>query len=115
MSSRQTANVATAGSTSTATWPVATSNPPQPRRVTIFCWILGVSTSEFPVDIEDSLSVGHLKDEIVKRNSNAFLGVDAAQLMLWKVRNLLPSIHRFSFTTFLSGFYSNLQATQGPG
>jgi len=37
------------------------------------------------VDIEDSRSVGHLKDEIVKKNSNTFPAVDAHQLTLWKV------------------------------
>ena len=59
MGSRQTATVATAGFMLTATGPIATSTPvPQPRVITNFCWILGVSTSEFPVDIEDSLSVG---------------------------------------------------------
>ena len=67
--------------------------------ITIFCWILGVSASEFPVDIEDSLSVGHLKDAIVKKNSNAFPGVDAAQLTLWKVFNSLP-FHQFPSQLF---------------
>jgi hypothetical protein len=59
---------------------------PQPRfTITIFCWILKVSKSEFLVDIEYTPSVGHLKGAIVKASPNTFPGVDAHQLTVWKV------------------------------
>ena len=53
--------------------------------ITLFCWILDVSGSPFPVDIEDRRTVGHLKDEILKKKPNAFTNVDPDQLDLWQV------------------------------
>jgi len=67
--------------------------------ITIFCWILGVSTSISPVDIEDSLSVGHLKREITKKISNTSPGVDAHQLTLWRVGSF-SAFHQFSSQLF---------------
>ena len=55
-----------------------------------------MSTSEFPVDIEDSLSVGHLKREITKKISYTSPGVDADQLTLWKVGSFSDFPHNFS-------------------
>ncbi|KAI0299587.1 hypothetical protein BC826DRAFT_995400 [Russula brevipes] len=54
------------------------------RTVTLFCWVLGKGSS-FPVDIEDSKTVGHLKEEILRKNSNGLPGIDAIDLKLWKV------------------------------
>jgi len=58
---------------------------PQPRQLTLFCWILGVSHSSFPVDIEDNGTVDDLKTAIVKKNPRALANVDADDLTLWKV------------------------------
>ncbi|KAE9000916.1 hypothetical protein PR003_g18617 [Phytophthora rubi] len=38
--------------------------PPRGKIVTLYCAVAGVARSAFPVDIDDSLSVGHLKDAI---------------------------------------------------
>jgi hypothetical protein len=51
----------------------------------LFCWILDKSGSPFPVDIEESGSVGDLKKAMVKENPQMFGNVDAPQLRLWKV------------------------------
>ena len=59
------------------------------RPLTLFCCILDMSSRAFPVDILDSKTVGHLKEEIVKKNSNALANVDAGQLELWKVCDFL--------------------------
>ena len=57
---------------------MASNDPP-------FCWILGVSDHPFPVDIEDTRTVGHLKEAIVKKKPTAFANIDPDQLTLWKV------------------------------
>jgi hypothetical protein len=63
-----------------------------PRRtILLFCWIIDVSHSPFPVDIDDSRTVGHLKKAIVKEKSNTFANIEADQLTLWKVNNLALS------------------------
>jgi hypothetical protein len=67
------------------------SDPAQPEFVgliTLFCWVVGVSDRPFSIDIENTLTVDHLKDAIVKKKSNAFLNVDADQLDLWMVRSI---------------------------
>jgi hypothetical protein len=56
----------------------------------LFCWILDKSASPFPVDIEESGSVGDLKKAMVKENPNMFGNVDAPQLKLWKVSGSFP-------------------------
>jgi hypothetical protein len=66
------------------------------RAVTLFCWILGKSRCSFLVDIEDSKTVGHLKEEILRKNSNALAGIDAADLQLWKVSSPLHIDYLFS-------------------
>ncbi|GMF21677.1 unnamed protein product [Phytophthora lilii] len=38
--------------------------------VTLYCAIAGVADSAFPVDINESLSVGHLKKAIKEENSD---------------------------------------------
>jgi len=56
-----------------------------PRTIPLFCWILDVSHSPFPVDIDDSRTVGHLKEEILTKKSATFANIEADQLTLWKV------------------------------
>jgi hypothetical protein len=77
---------------------VMASNDP-PRPLTLFCWILGVSDHPFPVDIEDSRTVGHLKEAIVKKKPTAFANVDPDQLTLWKVRGFSLSIDLADYST----------------
>jgi len=43
----------------------------------------------FPVDIEDTRTVGHLKKEILKEKRTAFAKVDPDELTLWKVCGFL--------------------------
>ena len=70
----------------------------QPRKLTLFCWILGISDRSFSVDVEENITVDHLKLAIVKRNPVSFAGVDAYELDLWKVSAFLP------FSTFADNF-----------
>ncbi len=49
------------------------------------------SDSSFPVDIDDNLTVGHLKDAIVKKKPLAFQDVDPDELDLWKVSGFTPT------------------------
>ena len=49
----------------------------QPREVTLFCWILDISDRSFSVNVEENLTVDHLKAAIVKKNPVSFGGVDA--------------------------------------
>ena len=76
---------------STAMPTASTSLSPvhQPRKITLFCWILDLSDKSFSVDIEDNLTVGHLKDVIVKKNPASFEGVDAYELDLWGTRSAI--------------------------
>jgi hypothetical protein len=60
------------------------SNDPT-RTITLFFWILDVSDRPVPVDIEDSKTVGYLKDSIVKKKLAAVANVDPDRLILWKV------------------------------
>ena len=50
----------------------------------IFCVIEGETTS-FPVEIESTKTVGHLKDAIKAKKSNYFEKIDADDLTLWRV------------------------------
>ncbi|KAL8010561.1 putative aminoglycoside phosphotransferase, protein kinase-like domain superfamily [Plasmopara halstedii] len=50
--------------------------------VKLLCAIVGEEGSAFPVDINETLSVGHLKDAIKAKKPNAFKGFDADQLEL---------------------------------
>ncbi|KAG2979358.1 hypothetical protein PC129_g25499, partial [Phytophthora cactorum] len=50
--------------------------------VTLYCVIVGVGGSAFPVDIDASLSVGHLKKAIKAENS-ATITCDAKDLQLF--------------------------------
>ena len=61
-----------------------------PRTITLFCWVLDVSSSAFSVDIEHSITVGHLKDAILEKKSVTFANLDADQLKLWKVSGFSP-------------------------
>ena len=69
---------------------VASNDPP--RLITLFCWILGISDHPFPVDIEDTRTVGHLKKAILKEKPSAFANIDPDQLTLWKVRGFYLSL-----------------------
>ena len=62
--------------------------------VTLFCILQGASEASeaFPVDINRSLTVGHLKDAIKAKKPNEFAGIDANKLKLWKVE--IPSDHK---------------------
>jgi len=52
----------------------------------LFCYVLGDGPSNiFPVDIEPSKTVAHLRDAIKAQKSPAFKDVDASTLKLWKV------------------------------
>jgi len=62
----------------------------QPRKLTLFCWILDISDRSFPVDIGDDRTVGHLKAEIVKKKPFSFENVDPDELDLWKVGGCPP-------------------------
>ncbi|KAG3164949.1 hypothetical protein C6341_g12540 [Phytophthora cactorum] len=50
--------------------------------VTLHCAAVGVAGSTFPVDIDETLSVGHLKDAIKEKNSNT-VTCDAKDLQLF--------------------------------
>jgi hypothetical protein len=52
--------------------------------ITLFCLVQGAPTA-FPVDIDSSLTVGHLKDAIKAKKANDFANIDADRLRLWKV------------------------------
>jgi hypothetical protein len=56
-----------------------------PRKKMLFCLILDSPDSSFPVDIEDSRLVGHLKDAIFNKKSITFTDLEADELILWKV------------------------------
>jgi hypothetical protein len=52
--------------------------------ITLFCLVQGASTA-FPVDIDSSLTVGHLKDAIKAKKAPEFDSWAAYRLRLWKV------------------------------
>ncbi|KAG4036425.1 hypothetical protein PC123_g28005, partial [Phytophthora cactorum] len=53
--------------------------------VTLYCAVVGVAGSAFPVDIDASLSVGHLKDAIKGKKPDTIKGeADKLQLFLAK-------------------------------
>jgi uncharacterized protein YbdZ (MbtH family) len=52
--------------------------------ITLFCLVQGAPTA-FPVDIDSSLTVGHLKKAIKAEKANDFANIDADRLRLWKV------------------------------
>ena len=57
-----------------------------PRPLELNCLVIGDDPSHlFTVKISDTESVSILKEEIWKKNPNAFNGVDANTLLLWKV------------------------------
>ena len=62
----------------------------QPRKLTLFCWILDISDRSFSVDVEENLTVDHLKAAIVKKNPISFENVDPYELDLWKVSAFPP-------------------------
>ena len=51
--------------------------------ITLFCAIVGVQGSAFPVDIDTNKSVGHLKKAIKVEKPNDFKDVDADKLQLF--------------------------------
>jgi hypothetical protein len=73
----------------------ATQIDSPPHTITLFCWILDVSDRPFPVDIDDSTTVAHLKKAIVKEKSLTFVNIKADQLTLWKVSGT------FNFSQFM--------------
>ena len=66
--------------------------------IPLFCWILNLSHSPFPVDIDDSRTVGHLKEEILAKKSNMFANIEADQLKLWKVSSTFSFGHTMLIT-----------------
>jgi len=76
--------------------PAPTLMETDPRTITLFCWVLDVSSSAFPVDIEHSMTVGHLKDAILGKKSATFANVDADQLKLWKVSGFSPLLQNYA-------------------
>ena len=72
-----------------------------PRRtILLFCWILDVSHSPFPVDIDDSRTVGHLKEEILVKKSAMFANIAADQLTLWKLSSTFSFGHSSTTPAF---------------
>jgi hypothetical protein len=57
----------------------------QPRSITLFCWILNLSNRSFPIDIDESRTVGHLKKDIVKEKPTTFATIEADLLEIQKV------------------------------
>ncbi|KAG0282484.1 hypothetical protein BGZ97_008966 [Linnemannia gamsii] len=58
---------------------------------TLFAIIDNDSTPQvFPVDIESSKTVGHLKDTILAKNPHTFHGIDARRLKLWHISVAIP-------------------------
>jgi hypothetical protein len=53
--------------------------------IKFFCWVVDVSDNLFSIKIDNNLTVDELKKAIVKEKPNAFLTVDADELMLYKV------------------------------
>jgi Crinkler effector protein N-terminal domain len=51
----------------------------------VFVYILGLKTSSFPVTVERSETVGHLKEAILKKKPNQLKDLDADQLILYQV------------------------------
>jgi hypothetical protein len=64
----------------------------------LFCWIIDKSESSFSVDVANGGTVDDLKDAIVKKKPFALNGLDADQLTLWKVSDLLQ--HRLFHALF---------------
>jgi hypothetical protein len=62
-----------------------TTNDNPSRTITLFCWILDVSDRPFPVDIDDSTTVAHLKEAILKKNVHTLPDLDPHQLVVFKV------------------------------
>ncbi|KAG6618334.1 Crinkler (CRN) family protein [Phytophthora cinnamomi] len=56
--------------------------PARGKMVTLYCTVVGVAGSAFPVDIDDKKSVGHLKKE-VKAENPATITCDAKDLQLF--------------------------------
>jgi hypothetical protein len=52
--------------------------------LTLFVYMIGLGHS-FPVDIQRSKTVGHLRKAILLENPNDLKGVDARRLVLYKV------------------------------
>ena len=76
-----------------------------PRTIPLFCWILDVSHSPFLVDVDDSRTVGHLKEAIVKKKSNTLANIEADQLTLWKVSSTFSFGHSSMLITLPQGVY----------
>jgi len=60
------------------------------------CIVLGEGRA-FPIDFDKSKTVGHLKDAILEKKKNSLRGIDADQLVLWKV-NIPESNKREIYT-----------------
>jgi hypothetical protein len=54
--------------------------------ILLHCWILDISDTPFPVNVQDSSTVGHLKESIMKGDPTMFTNVDSGEVVLWKVR-----------------------------
>ena len=87
--------------------PMSLSPAHRPRGLTLFCWILNESDRPFRIDIEDDVTVSHLKHAIVKRKPLLLQDVDPDDLDLWKVSGFpsfstyadnLPARHPFRLT-----------------
>jgi len=51
----------------------------------LFCAILGERTDSFPINIDESQTVGDLKGQIKKENAQLLISIDARTLILYKV------------------------------
>ena len=51
----------------------------------LFCWVLTKSKTPFSVTIEHDQAVDELKDAIKEKKPATFDGIDADDLLLWRV------------------------------
>ena len=55
-------------------------------KISLFCLVHGDSPQHaFPVEIQKSKTIGHLKQLIKEKNQNDFRDIDAKNFTLWKV------------------------------
>jgi len=80
------------------------------RTITLFCWILDVSTCSFSITIDDAQTVDDLKEAILKKKSKTLANIEADQLTLWKVSPFIfvqiilishpQEIHRYLYRSY---------------
>ncbi|KAI0293993.1 hypothetical protein BC826DRAFT_1013672 [Russula brevipes] len=78
--------------------PVASTSTATPGRpIKLLCWIHGISLDLFPVKIEDSETVGDLKNAIFLATSNVLPSINAHQLNLWKTTNIKDELDELEY------------------